>query len=79
MHPTHMERLAQDRQAELRSLAPRRMSAAGRSPRLPGRPALVRGMGTLLVRVGQRLAGPDANGVPSRLDLAHLRGPRQYN
>jgi hypothetical protein len=78
MHPDHMQRLAKDRQAELRSLAVRRRTTSDRvGPRRARRPALVRGMGTLLVRLGQRLAGPDALGTPPRLDLAHLHPPRR--
>jgi hypothetical protein len=78
MHPHHMERLANDRQVEMRGLAATRKSTPsdGPSPRRAGRPALVRGTGTLLVRLGQRLAGPDALATPPRLDLAHLRGQR---
>jgi hypothetical protein len=78
MYPDHMERLARDRQAELRQRAvPRRDPSDRARPHRPGRPALVRGMGALLVRWGQRLAGPEALAPPPRLDLAHGRGPHR--
>ncbi len=79
MHPHYMERLANDRQLEMRSSAAARKSTAGggAGPHRVGRPALVRGTGTLLVRLGQRLAGPETLATPPRLGLAHLRGPRR--
>jgi hypothetical protein len=74
MHPDHMERLACDRQAEMRRwAAPRRSRSDRVHLSRPGRPALVRGMGTLLVRLGQRLAGPETRGTSPQLDLAHGR------
>jgi hypothetical protein len=78
MYPDHMERLAKDRQAELRSQAAPRRARSGRArPHRLGRPALVRATGTLLVRLGRRLAGPEPLAPPPQLDLAQLRGPRR--
>jgi hypothetical protein len=78
MYPDHMERLARDRQAELRSQAAPRRNRSGRArTHRAGRPAPVRAVGALLVRLGQRLAGPEPLGPPPQLDLAQPRGPRR--
>jgi len=66
MHPTQLSRMVEDRQSELRRAAParrelRRAPAVRLVPRTsaPVRRtrAPVRGVGLLLVRLGQRLAG----------------------